>query len=77
MRVIRKTERRQGEVVGEIQPGAYYDTAAVYRNAGIGDVKLMQEREAGRIKPRKYNGRNWYRGRDLIALIESESESVG
>lgn len=70
----RKTERRIGDVLGEIIPGAMYDTDAVMSVAGIGEIKLREERKAGRLKWSQYNGRNWYRGADLIALIESGSK---
>jgi hypothetical protein len=70
----RKTERRMGDVLGVIEPGAMYDTDAVFRHAGIGELKLREERKNGRLKATAYNGRNWYRGQDLIALIEGEVE---
>ncbi len=71
---LRKTERRIGDVLGVIMPGALYDTDAVMRHAGIGEVRLRQERRAGRLSMRAYNGRNWYRGEDLISLIESSGK---
>jgi hypothetical protein len=70
----RKTERRNGDVLGVITPGALYDTDAVYAHAGIGEIKLREVRKAGLLKMKPYNGRNWYRGEDLIALIEQASK---
>lgn len=70
----RKTERRNGDVLGVITPGALYDTDAVYHHTGIGEIKLRAVREQGLLKMKPFNGRNWYRGEDLIALIESEGK---
>jgi hypothetical protein len=72
----RKTDRRAGDVLGVITPGALYDTDAVMRHAGIGEGKLLDERRAGRLQMRPYNGRNWYRGEDLIALIQSSMQET-
>lgn len=66
----RKTERRQGDVIGRLTPGERLDTDAVFTATGIGEVKLMELRRQGLLTPRKFNGRNWYRSEDLIALID-------
>lgn len=71
----RKTERRVGDVLGVLTPGALYDTDAVMRHAGIGELKLREERRAGRLRTVAYNGRNWYRGEDLIGLIYGVSHA--
>lgn len=68
--VPRKTERRQGDVIGRLIPGELLDTDAVFTATGIGEAKLMELRREGLLKPRKFNGRNWYRSADLIALID-------
>lgn len=68
----RKTDRRVGDVLGVIRPGELYDTDAVMRHAGIGEGKLLDERRAGRLHEFLYNGRNWYQGEELIALIKGE-----
>lgn len=70
----RKTERRMGDVIGVIRPGELYDTNRVFDHTGIGEVKLRQVTREGRLKPLYFNGRNWYRADDLIALIESEAK---
>lgn len=71
----RKTERRQGDVIGRLVPGELLDTDAVFTAAGIGDAKLMELRRAGAIQPHKFNGRCWYRAEDLIALIVGGEET--
>lgn len=74
MPVARITERRQGEVIGELVPGALLDTAAVMHRAGIGENKLHELRQSGAIVPHKFNGRNWYRAEDLIRVIVEAAE---
>lgn len=65
-------ERLSGDVIGVIDPRNLYDTQAVMKHAGIGEVRLREERKAGRITVHKdSSGRQWYRGEDLIALITS------
>jgi hypothetical protein len=66
---VRKTDRRVGEVIGVIRPGELLDTDAVFEVAGIGRVQLAELRRAGKIEPRKFANRNWYKADDIIALI--------
>lgn len=72
MPVARKTERRQGDVIGRLVPGELLDTDAVFTVTGIGEAKLMELRKDRRIVARKFNGRNWYRADDLIQLIDRD-----
>jgi hypothetical protein len=74
MATPRKTDRRFGEVIGRLMPGELLDTNAVREATGIGEVKLLELRREGRLRPHKFGNRHWYRAEDLIALImDSES----
>lgn len=70
----RKTDRRQGEVIGRIAPGELLDTDAVFETIGIGEAKLIELRKDGRLTPHKFGNRNWYRSEDLISLITEASK---
>lgn len=73
-RALKPVPSSRGEVVGVIDPRLLYDTDAVMAFAGIGEGKLRELKEQKRIKGHKgIGGRVWYRGSDLIAVIESES----
>jgi hypothetical protein len=69
-----QTDRRQREVMGVLLPVARYDTQGVYLATGIGEVLLRQLREEGQIKPLKFRGKCFYRGEDLIAMIDGASQ---
>lgn len=72
-RALKPVPSSRGEVVGVIDPQRLYDTDAVMSYAGIGEVKLRELREAGKIVGHKgIGGRIWYRGHDLIAVETSE-----
>lgn len=68
----RTTARPRGQVLGIIRPGELLDTAAVMRRCGIGENKLFELRASGALKPHPFNGRNWYRGEDLIRVITED-----
>ena len=72
-----KTERRAAEVDGVIFCNAIYDTNAVLKAAGIGRVKLLELRKSRRLKTSRLDnqGRAWYHGSDLIALIMGEQNA--
>lgn len=75
-RALKPVPSSRGEVVGVIDPRLLYDTDAVMSFAGIGEVKLRELKEDGRIRGHKgVGGRVWYRGEDLIALITGQAES--
>jgi hypothetical protein len=75
-RALKPVPSSRGEVVGVIDPRLLYDTDAVMAFAGIGEVKLRELKEAGRIECHKgIGGRLWYRGEDLIALIVGQDQA--
>lgn len=67
------TDRRHREVMGVLLPGARYDTKGVYLATGIGEVLLRQLREEGKIEPVRFRGKCFYRGEDLIRMIDAQS----
>lgn len=74
-RALKPVPSNRGEVVGVIDPHLLYDTDAVMAFAGIGDGKLRELKEAGKIRGHKGIGnRIWYRGADLIAVLTREGE---
>lgn len=68
----RKTIRRMTTVRGFIDPRLVYDADGLMRAAGIGKQTLAELRHTGRLKAMKFcgQGRNWYRGRDIVRLME-------
>jgi hypothetical protein len=67
--------RIRKEVAGVIDANAIYDTAAVMNHCGIGRVQLIELRANGTLQAGKSaDGRQWYRGSDLIALIFSDRQ---
>lgn len=65
-----QTDRRQREVMGVLLPGARYDTHGVFLATGIGDGLLRKLRDEGAIRPINFRGKWFYRGEDLIAMID-------
>jgi hypothetical protein len=72
MRRALKSQSR-GEVVGVIDPRLLYDTAAVMAYAGIGELTLREWKKQKLLEGlRSAGGRVWYRGSDLIRVIEGK-----
>lgn len=66
----RKTNREVRPVDGIIDPRCWYTVDGAMTAAGIGAVRLMEGRQANILHPRNDGVRDWYRGDELIALIE-------
>ena len=73
---MRKTERRMGQVIGRIVPGELLDTEAVMSRTGMGESTLAELRKQGRLNAYKFNGRNWFEGDEIIAVIKSTERSA-
>lgn len=66
----RKTTREVRPVHGVIDPRCWYSVDGAMSEAGIGTVRLMEGRQAGILHPVNDGVRDWYRGDELIALVE-------
>lgn len=66
----RKTTREVRPVDGMIDPRCWYTVDGAMTAAGIGSVRLMEGRHAGVLHPVNDGVRDWYRGDELIGLIE-------
>jgi hypothetical protein len=57
-------------------PGAMYDTHGAMYAAGFGEFKLLEYRKAGLLKCYEGDdGRNWYAGEDLIAVLKRRQKA--
>jgi hypothetical protein len=68
------TKRKVTTVRGQLDPRLLYDAEGLMRAAGIGRTKLMELRHSGKLRPLRFcgEGRSWYRGEDVIALMEAK-----
>ena len=74
-----KTSREVRPVDGVIDPRCWYTVDGAMNAAGIGAVRLMEGRQAGVLHPTNDGVRDWYRGDELIGLVEwfNKSKSRG
>lgn len=72
-----KTVRRKARVTkcrGEVRPSSRYTLEGVMRAIGIGRIQLTEARQAGFVKPIHCGRRTYYRGKEIIAWIDSHAE---
>lgn len=59
---------------GVLRPECLYTTRALLTEAGLGDEKVSEMRRSGVVKPISVGNFRWYRGREVIAWIESQAK---